>query len=62
MEGRADKFAKERIGMTKIAKNGMQMTIIGYRSRKDIDVQFENGAIAKHKNMEISQKVKYHHL
>ena len=36
-----------RIGETNIAKNGMKMTIIAYRSHNDIDVQFEDGKIVK---------------
>lgn len=38
-----------RIGETNIMKNGMDATIIKYRGAADIDVQFEDGAIAKHK-------------
>ena len=32
------------------AKNGQLMTIIEYRNSKDIDIQFEDGVIVKHKN------------
>ena len=35
------------IGETKKAKNGQTMTIIGYRSSQDMDVQFEDGTIVK---------------
>ena len=45
-----DKFANKRIGKTVISKNGMKMTIIAYRNSKDIDIKFENGAIAKHRS------------
>ena len=38
-----------RIGETSIASCGQIMTIIKARSSKDIDVQFENGDIAKNK-------------
>lgn len=36
-------------GESIIAKNGMKMTIIDYRSSKDLDVQFEDGTIVKNK-------------
>ena len=35
-----------RIGETNIATNGMKMTIIAYRGCDDIDIQFEDSAIA----------------
>ena len=38
-----------RIGESNIANNGMKMTIIEYRDSTDIDVQFEDGTIVKHK-------------
>lgn len=38
-----------RIGQKSNNKNGMEMTIIKYRSAKDIDVRFENGIIVKHR-------------
>lgn len=38
-----------RIGETFVANNGMKITIIAYRSSKDIDVQFEDGRIAEGK-------------
>lgn len=37
----------ERIGETRTMNNGINATIICYRNNKDIDVQFENGCIAK---------------
>ena len=40
---------KSRIGESKIANNGMQMTIIAYRGVNDIDVQFADGAIVYNK-------------
>ena len=40
---------QDRIGETNIANNGMKMTIIAYRKSEDIDVQFENGCVVKHK-------------
>ena len=36
-----------RVGETSVAKNGLKMTIIAYRSATDIDVQFEDGAVRK---------------
>ena len=45
-----------RIGETATAKNGMKMTIIAYRKYKDIDVQFEDGAIRKHVHYKCFQK------
>lgn len=36
------------VGETRIANNGMQMTIIAYRRSDDLDVQFEDGYIAEH--------------
>jgi hypothetical protein len=38
-----------RIGETAMSHKGQLMTIIEYRSATDIDVQFEDGTIAKHK-------------
>ena len=42
--------AKERIGEENISTNGMKMKIIAYRNAGDIDVQFEDGTIVKHKS------------
>lgn len=39
----------DRIGESVITRNGNKMTIIAYRSANDIDVQFEDGAIASNK-------------
>lgn len=39
-----------RVGETTIAKNGMFMEIVAYRSAKEIDVKFEDGYIAKNKS------------
>lgn len=39
----------ERIGQTKILKNGLKATIIEYYSATNISVQFENGAIVKNR-------------
>ena len=38
-----------RVGETGIMNNGMKATIIEYRKARDIDIQFEDGYIAKHK-------------
>ena len=40
---------KERIGESKVANNGLLMSIIGYRNANDIDVQFEDGTIVHNK-------------
>lgn len=37
--------AQKRIGETVYARNGMKMSIIKYRAKHDIDVQFEDGTI-----------------
>lgn len=39
----------DHINETTIATNGLKMTIIVYRNSKDIDVQFEDSVIVKHK-------------
>ena len=41
---------KSKIDETNVANNGLLMTIITYRNCKDIDVQFEDGVIVKHKS------------
>ncbi|MGL5689410.1 MAG: hypothetical protein ACRDD8_01210 [Bacteroidales bacterium] len=38
-----------RVGMSITANNGQKMTIIEYRKHNDIDVEFEDGGVAKHK-------------
>lgn len=40
---------KDRTGETRMMKCGMEATIVGYRSNKDIDVQFTDGLIVKSK-------------
>ncbi len=40
----------DHTGKTNIAKNGMQMTVVAYRRYNDIDVQFKDGTIARHKS------------
>ena len=49
MSTRTEQAAKERIGMTNVTKSGMKITIIEYRNSRDIDIQFEDGSIIKHK-------------
>lgn len=39
----------KRIGESIIAKNGQRMTIIAYRTKNDIDIEFEDGTIVEHK-------------
>ncbi len=41
---------EERIGESRIMKCGRKCTIIDYRRREDIDVQFDDGTIVKNKN------------
>lgn len=41
------KLNRKRIGETRKANNGLMMTIIGYRSCNDIDIQFEDGIVVK---------------
>lgn len=38
-----------RIGETRIASNGMKMTIIHYNNSHDVDIEFEDGCITYHK-------------
>ena len=49
MNKRTEKHTKMRIGETRKMHNGMNATIVAYRSSTDIDVQFEDGEIAKNK-------------
>ena len=42
-------WLKFHTGETNIATNGMKMTIIACRNNADLDVQFEDGYIARHK-------------
>ena len=41
-------YSEQRKGETSIASNGMKITLLEYRSNKDVDVQFEDGYIKKH--------------
>ena len=41
---------KNHIGETKIANNGLKMTIIAYRRNDDIDIKFEDNEIVYHKS------------
>ena len=41
--------AENCFGKTRIMNCGMEATIIRYGNSKDIDVRFEDGAVAKHK-------------
>ncbi|MBQ8193550.1 MAG: hypothetical protein IJZ46_05725 [Bacilli bacterium] len=41
---------KSKVGETRLANNGMKMTVIAYRSCRDMDVQFEDGTIVEHIN------------
>lgn len=42
-------FTYNRVGLTNIATNGMQIKIIAYRSSQDLDVKFEDGVIVEHR-------------
>lgn len=50
-----------RIGETHKALNGMLMTIIAYRHAKDIDVQFDDGAVVEHVEYKHFQSGKIRH-
>lgn len=41
---------EDRTNEENIGKNGMRMKILAYRNSSDIDVQFEDGTIVKHKS------------
>ena len=43
------KTFNDRTGETKLNNQGIQMTIIKYRSAKDIDIQFEDNSIVEHR-------------
>lgn len=43
-------FREQRIGETQINNQGLKMTIIEYRNNMDIDIQFEDGTILRHKS------------
>jgi len=45
------KNPERHVGLSKIANNGMMMTIIVYRSSLDIDVQFSDGTIVTNRTM-----------
>ena len=45
-----NKCKNERIGEKSINTKGQKMTIIAYRSGKDLDIQFEDGTIVKNKS------------
>ena len=45
-----------RIGEKSKANNGMEMTIVAYRSSADIDIQFEDGNVVKNKRYQQFKK------
>lgn len=47
-----------RIGETNYAKNGMKMTIVGYRKFLDVDIRFEDGTVVYHKSYDSFKKGK----
>ena len=48
MKNEYNEYAKKHIGTTKTMHCGLKATIVACRNSRDIDVQFENGAIRKH--------------
>lgn len=44
-------YDKKYIGQEKIANNGLKMKIVNYRNSNDIDVEFEDGYMARHKSL-----------
>lgn len=60
--GLKDKFNSDSyIGQTNIMKCGMKATIIAYRKYADIDVQFEDNVICKHKSLSNFQEGRIGH-
>ena len=53
--------AENRLGETRMMKCGMKATIIRYGGCNDIDVRFEDGAVAKHKLYDPFKKSKIAH-
>ena len=53
--------AKARLGKTRMMNCGMEATIIRYGGCNDIDVRFEDGAVAKHKLYDPFKKSKIAH-
>ena len=51
-----ESIKNERIGMSMMMNCGMKATILEYRNRTNIDVQFEDGAIVKHREFKDFQK------
>lgn len=47
---RVSRNAQKRIGEQSKANNNMMMTLIAYRRCNDIDVEFEDGVVVKHKS------------
>lgn len=46
-------YYKQRyIGLKSISKIGLAMTVVGYRTSRDIDVEFENGIVVYNKSLE----------
>ena len=43
--------SKYLVGMTVVMNNGQKATCIEHRSYEDLDVQFEDGTIVRHKRM-----------
>ena len=48
----------DRLGETRMMNCGMEATIIRYNGIRDIDVRFEDEAVAVHKRYDAFKKVK----
>lgn len=46
----------KRLGETQLAANGLRIKIITYRNANDLDIQFEDGVIVKHKTYRLFKK------
>ena len=53
--------AENCLGETRLMNCGMEATIIRYENNRDIDVRFEDGAVAKHKLYDPFKKSKIAH-
>jgi hypothetical protein len=49
INARVKQIKEKRIGETRLLKNGLQGTIVGYENAKDLSIRFENGITVHHK-------------